>query len=93
MTAEFVIGSYHQLFQIEAHLTIVFAALAVIQRIEDVTGWSIRKIEESNKAKVTESFNHSSRQFSSWIHWHEKSALCRWKSKVETHPDLTYRVA
>jgi len=67
VTAEFVIGSYHQLFQIEksfrmaksdlqarpiyhrkrdsieAHLTIVFAALAVSRWIEHTTGWSIRK--------------------------------------------------
>jgi transposase len=28
---------------IEAHLTIVFAALAVSRQIEDRTGWSIRK--------------------------------------------------
>jgi Transposase DDE domain len=67
VTAEFVIGAYHQLFQIEksfrmaksdlqarpvyhrkrdsieAHLTIVFAALAVSRWIESTTGWSIRK--------------------------------------------------
>jgi hypothetical protein len=67
VTADFVIGSYHQLFQIEksfrmaksdlqarpvyhrtrdsieAHLTIVFAALAVSRWIEHATGWSIRK--------------------------------------------------
>jgi hypothetical protein len=67
VTAEFVIGAYHQLFQIEksfrmaksdlqarpvyhrkrdsieAHLTIVFAALAVSRWIEAQTGWSIRK--------------------------------------------------
>jgi hypothetical protein len=67
VTAEFVIGSYHQLFEIErsfrmsksdlqarpiyhrkrdpieAHLTIVFAALAVSRWIERQTGWSIRK--------------------------------------------------
>jgi hypothetical protein len=67
VTPEFVIGAYHQLFQIEksfrmaksdlqarpvyhrtrdsieAHLTIVFAALAVSHWIEHVTGWSIRK--------------------------------------------------
>ena len=67
MTAEFVIGAYHQLFRIEksfrmaksdlqawpiyhrtrdsieAHLTIVFAALAVSRWIEARTGWSIRK--------------------------------------------------
>jgi hypothetical protein len=67
ITAEFVIGAYHQLFQIEksfrmaksdlqarpiyhhkrdpieAHLTIVFAALAVSRWIEARTGWSIRK--------------------------------------------------
>jgi hypothetical protein len=29
---------------IEAHLTMVFAALAVSRRIEEPTGWSIRKI-------------------------------------------------
>jgi hypothetical protein len=68
VTPEFVIGSYHQLFQIEksfrmsksdlqarpvyhrkrdaieAHLTIVLAALAVSRWIEARTGWSIRKI-------------------------------------------------
>ena len=67
VTAEFVIGACHQLFQIEksfrmaksdlqarpiyhrtrdsieAHLTIVFAALAVSRWIEHQTGWSIRK--------------------------------------------------
>jgi Transposase DDE domain len=67
VTAEFVIGAYHQLFQIEksfrmaksdlqarpiyhrtrdsieAHLTIVFAALAVSRWIEHHTGWSIRR--------------------------------------------------
>jgi transposase len=67
ITAEFVISSYHQLFEIErsfrmaksdlqarpvyhhlrdsieAHLTIVFAALAVSRWIERQTGWSIRK--------------------------------------------------
>ncbi len=64
---EFVIGSYHRLFEIErsfrmsmhdlaarpiyhhkrasieAHLTIVFAALAVSRFVEERTGWSIRK--------------------------------------------------
>jgi hypothetical protein len=67
VTAEFVIGAYHQLFQIEksfrmsksdlqarpvyhrkrdsieAHLTIVFTALAVSRWIEHHTGWSIRR--------------------------------------------------
>lgn len=67
VTAEFVIGAYHRLFQIEksfrmskhdlqarpiyhhkresieAHLTIVLAALAVSRWIEDATGWSIKK--------------------------------------------------
>ncbi len=67
VTAEFVIGAYHQLFQIEksfrmskhdlqarpiyhrkrdsieAHLTIVLAALAVSRWIEKTTGWSIRR--------------------------------------------------
>jgi hypothetical protein len=67
VTADFVIGSYHRLFEIEksfrmsksdlqarpvyhrkresidAHLTIVFAALAVGRWIEAQTGWSIRK--------------------------------------------------
>ena len=66
-SAEFVIGAYHRLFEIErsfrmskhdlaarpiyhhkrasieAHLTIVFAALAVSRLVEDRTGWSIRK--------------------------------------------------
>jgi hypothetical protein len=67
VTADFVIGAYHRLFEIEksfrmskhdlqarpiyhhkrdsieAHLTIVFAALAVSRWIENATGWSIRK--------------------------------------------------
>ena len=67
VTAEFVISSYHELWNIEksfrmsksdlqarpvyhrkrdsieAHLTIVFAALAVGRWIESQTGWSIRK--------------------------------------------------
>ena len=65
--ADFVIGAYHRLFQIEksfrmskhdlqgrpiyhhkresidAHLTVVFAALAVSKFIETETGWSIKK--------------------------------------------------
>jgi len=67
VTAQFVIGAYHRLFEIEksfrmskhdlaarpiyhhtrasidAHLTIVFAALAVSRFVEDRTGGSIRK--------------------------------------------------
>ena len=67
VTADFVISSYHQLWNIEksfrmsksdlrarpiyhrkrdsieAHLTIVFAALAITRFIENRTGWSIRK--------------------------------------------------
>ncbi|BDH59422.1 hypothetical protein MTP03_43610 [Tsukamurella sp. PLM1] len=66
-TADFVIGSYHQLWRIEktfrmtksdlaarpiyhrlresidAHLTVVFAALAITRLIEGRTGWSIKK--------------------------------------------------
>jgi hypothetical protein len=67
VTAEFVIGAYHRLFEIEksfrmskhdlqarpiyhhqrdsieAHVAIVFAALAISRWIENRTGWSIRK--------------------------------------------------
>jgi transposase len=67
VTADFVIGSYHQLWNIEksfrmsksdlqarpvyhrkrdsieAHLTIVFAALAFSRWIEARTGWTVRK--------------------------------------------------
>jgi hypothetical protein len=67
-TAEYVMGAYHQLWQIEksfrmsksdlrarpiyhhkrdsieAHLTIVFAALAVTRWLERRTGWSIKKL-------------------------------------------------
>jgi transposase len=66
--AEYVMGAYHQLWQIEksfrmsktdlrarpiyhhkkdsieAHLTIVFAALAVTRWLEQRTGWSIKKL-------------------------------------------------
>jgi hypothetical protein len=34
---------------IEAHLTIVFAALAVSRRIEEPTGWSIRKFAKADR--------------------------------------------
>ena len=34
---------------IEAHLTIVFVALAVSRRIENQTGWSIRKIVRATR--------------------------------------------
>ena len=34
---------HHQRDSIEAHLTIVFAALAVSRWVEDRTGWSIKK--------------------------------------------------
>jgi hypothetical protein len=71
--AQFVIGAYHRLFQIEksfrmskhdlrarpiyhrkresidAHLTIVFAALAVSRWIEDRTGWSIKKFVTTSR--------------------------------------------
>jgi Transposase DDE domain len=71
--AEFVIGAYHRLFQIErsfrmskhdlaarpiyhhkrasieAHLTIVFAALAVSRLVEDRTGWSIRRFVQTTR--------------------------------------------
>jgi hypothetical protein len=67
-TAEYVMGAYHQLWQIEksfrmsktdlrarpiyhhkrdsieAHLTIVFAALAVTRWLEQLTDWSIKKL-------------------------------------------------
>ena len=73
VTADFVIGSYHRLFEIEksfrmskhdlqarpiyhrkrdsieAHLTIVFAALAVSRWIEAQTGWSIRKFVKTTR--------------------------------------------
>jgi hypothetical protein len=73
VTAEFVIGAYHQLWQIEkafrmskhdlqarpiyhrkrdsieAHLAIVFAALAVSRWIEHQTGWSIRKFVRTTR--------------------------------------------
>jgi hypothetical protein len=77
VTAGFVIGSYHQLFQIEksfrmaksdlqarpiyhrkrdpieAHLTIVLAALAVSRWIEARTGWSIRKFVKTARRYKT----------------------------------------
>src|SRR3954465_9997503 len=34
---------HHKRDSIEAHLTIVFAALAISRLIEDTTGWSIKK--------------------------------------------------
>jgi DDE family transposase len=77
VTAEFVISSYHRLFEIEksfrmskhdlqarpvyhhlrdsieAHLTIVFAALAIGRWIEHQTGWSIRKFVKTARRYKT----------------------------------------
>ena len=73
VTAEFVIGAYHRLFEIEksfrmskhdlqarpiyhhkresieAHLAVVFAALAVTRWIEHETGWSIKKFVRTTR--------------------------------------------
>jgi Transposase DDE domain len=73
-TAEFVLGAYHQLWQIEksfrmsktdlrarpiyhhkrdsieAHLSIVFTALAVSRWLERATGWSIKKLVQTLQA-------------------------------------------
>jgi hypothetical protein len=49
---------------------------------------SFEQIEDPSKTKVGQSSSHIGQQYSSWIHRHEKSALWRWKSKVEAHPDL-----
>ena len=38
---------HHKRASIEAHLTIVFAALAVSRLVEDRTGWSIRKFVQT----------------------------------------------
>jgi transposase len=79
--AEFVIGAYHQLFQIEksfrmsksdlaarpifhhkresieAHLAVVFAALAVSRWIEHETGWSIRRFVKTARRYRTIEIN------------------------------------
>ena len=44
---------YHQRGSIEAHLTIVFAALAVGRLVEDRTGWSIRKFVQTARRHRT----------------------------------------
>jgi len=80
VTAEFVIGAYHRLIEveksfrmskhdlqarpiyhhkrdsIEAHLTIVFAALALSRFIERTTGWSIRKFVRTPAATAPSKF-------------------------------------
>jgi hypothetical protein len=40
---------HHKRASIEAHLTIVFAALAVSRLVEDRTGWSIRKFVQTTR--------------------------------------------
>ena len=40
---------HHKRDSIEAHLTIVFAALAVSRWIEDTTGWSIKKFVRTTR--------------------------------------------
>jgi hypothetical protein len=83
--AEFVIGAYHRLFQIErsfrmskhdlaarpvyhhkrasieAHLTIVFAALAVSRLLEERTGWSIRRFIQTARRYRTVQIHAGSR--------------------------------
>jgi hypothetical protein len=79
VTADFVIGSYHRLSEIEksfrmsksdlqarpiyhrtrdsieAHLSIVFAALAVSRWIEAQTGWTIRKfVKTTRRCRTTQ---------------------------------------
>jgi hypothetical protein len=73
VTAQFIIGAYHRLIEIEksfrmskhdlqarpiyhhkrdsieAHLTIVFAALAISRWIEQTTGWSVRKFVRTTR--------------------------------------------
>jgi transposase len=43
---------HHKRDSIEAHLTIVFAALAVSRWIEDTTGWSIKKFVRTARRKA-----------------------------------------
>jgi hypothetical protein len=81
VTAEFVIGAYHRLFEIEksfrmskhdlqarpiyhhkresieAHLAVVFAALAVGRHIEATTGWSIKKFVRTGRRYRTIEIN------------------------------------
>jgi len=81
VTAEFVIGAYHRLFEIEksfrmskhdlqarpiyhhkresieAHLAVVFAALAVGRFIEATTGWSIKKFVRTTRRYRTIEIN------------------------------------
>jgi hypothetical protein len=40
---------HHKRESIDAHLTIVFAALAITRFIEDRTGWSIKKFVRSTR--------------------------------------------
>jgi hypothetical protein len=80
-SAEYVLGAYHRLFQIEksfrmskhdlqarpiyhhkrksieAHLSIVFAALAVTRHVEDRTGWSIKRFVRTTRRYRTVHIN------------------------------------
>jgi len=40
---------HHERESIDAHLTVVFAALAVARLIEDRTGWSIKRFVRTTK--------------------------------------------
>jgi len=40
---------HHKRESIDAHLTIVFAALAVIRHVEERTGWSIRRFVRTTR--------------------------------------------
>jgi hypothetical protein len=48
---------HHKRASIEAHLTIVFAALAVSRLVEDRTGWSIRRFVQTSRRYRTIQIN------------------------------------
>ena len=53
--------NHHKRESIEAHLSVVFAALAVSRLIEDCTGWSIRKFVRTTRRYRTVQIRVASR--------------------------------
>jgi len=59
---------HHKRESIEAHLTVVFTALAVSRRIKDTTGWSIRKFVRTARRYRTIEIQASPAPPDHWTH-------------------------
>jgi hypothetical protein len=85
---------HHQRDSIEAHLTIVFAALAISRWIEDTTGWSIRKFVRTVRRYRTIEIQTGTHTVTAAAHYPTTSAtpLPSSSSQNEVRTDVPTRV-